>query len=215
MVETAYSDVRQSLLRSSASAERCILMLLKVRPRILSGYCQYVVTCGQWSLVRCWVDQKKLSRLGQMMSFPTRLPMCHAIVSIGPSLLIWFQLENLNMVVNVIWEYIYRIQREVNWQKIFKMVRRAGRRQETTNMRPKVIIRASKVIIEVGAYDELPSDVFNLPDESEYRCCLADMVPAGWLKRGGVCDKGVNTDRIRREVDLQKMFKTERQAGRR
>ena len=119
------------------------------------------------------------------------------------------------MVVNVIWEYIYRIQREVNWQKIFKMVRRAGRRQETTNMRPKVIIRASKVIIEVGAYDELPSDVFNLPDESEYRCCLADMVPAGWLKRGGVCDKGVNTDPIRREVDLQKMFKTERQAGRR
>ena len=119
------------------------------------------------------------------------------------------------MVVNVIWEYTYRIQREVNWQKIFKMVRRAGSREETTNMRPQVIIRASKVIIEVGAYDELPSEVVNLPDESEYRCCLADMVPAGELEHGGVCDKGVNTDPIRREVDLQKMFKTERQAGRR
>ena len=185
-------------------------MLLKVRPRILSGYCQSVVTCGQWSLVRCLVVQKRLSRLGQMMSFPTRLPMCHAIASIGPSLLIWFQLENLN----VIWEYIYRVQREVNWQKIFKMVRRAARRQETTNMTPKVIIRAPKVIIEVGAYDELPTEVVNLPDESEYRCCLADMVPDGELEHGGVCDKGVNTDPVR-EVDLQKMFKTERQAGRR
>ena len=61
------------------------------------------------------LDHKRLSRLGQMF------PMCLAIASIGPSLLIWFQLENLNMVVNVIWEYIYRIQREVNWQKIFKM----------------------------------------------------------------------------------------------
>ena len=141
--------------------------------------------------------------------------MCHAIASIGPSLLIWFQLEDLNMVVNVIWEYIYRIQREVNWEKIFKMVRRAGRRHETTNMRPQVIIRASKVIIEVGAYDELPSEVVNLPDESEYRCCLADMVPAGELEHGGVCDKGVNRDPIRREVDLQKMFKAERKAGRR
>ena len=189
-------------------------MLLKVRPRILSGYCQSVVTCGQWSPVRCLVDQKRLSRLGQMMSFPTRLPMCHAIASSGPSLLIWFQLENLNMVVNVIWEYIYRIQREVNWQKIFKMVRWAARRQETTNMTPKVIIRASKVIIEVGAYDELPTEVVNLPDESEYRCCLPDTVPDGELEHSGVCHKGVNTDPMR-EVDLQQMFKTERQAGRR
>ena len=78
-----------------------------------------------------------------------------------------------------------------------------------------MIIRASKVIIEVGAHDELPSAVVNLPDESEYRCCLADMFPARELKHGRVCDKGVNTDPIRREVDLQKMFKTERQAGRR
>ena len=148
------------------------------------------------------------------MSFLTRFPMCHAIASIGPALLIWFQLENLNMVVNVIWEYIYRIQREVNWQKIFKMVRRAARRQETTNMTPKVIIRASKVIIEVGAYDELPTEVVNVPDESEYRCCLADTVPDGELEHSGVCDKGVNTDPMR-EVDLKKTFKTERQAGRR
>ena len=78
-----------------------------------------------------------------------------------------------------------------------------------------MIIRASKVIIEVGAYDELPSAVVNLPDGSECRCCLADMFPAGELKHSGVCDKGVNTDPIRREVDLQKMFKTKRQAGRR
>ena len=55
-------------------------------------------------------------------------------------------------------------------------------------MTPKVIIRASKVIIEVGAYDELPTEVVNLPDESEYRCCLADMVPDGELGHGGVCD---------------------------
>ena len=80
-------------------------------------------------------------------------------------------------------------------------------------VRPR-IIRASKVIIEVGAYDELPTEVVNLPDESEYRCCLADMVPDGELEHGGVCDKGVNTDPVR-EVNLQKMFKTERQAGRR
>ena len=40
------------------------------------------------------------------------------------------------------------------------------------------------------------------------------MVPDGELEHGGVCDKGVNTDPVR-EVDLQKMFKTERQAGRR
>lgn len=113
------------------------------------------------------------------------------------------------MVVDVIWEYIYQIQREVNWQNISKMVRRTGRRQQMTNMRPKVITRESKVIIEVGAFDELPSKVVDLPDKSEYRCCLADMI------HGGVCDKGVNTDPKRREMDLQKMFKTERQAGRR
>ena len=76
-----------------------------------------------------------------------------------------------------------------------------------------MIVRPSKVIIEVGAYDELPSEVVNLPDESEYRCCLADMFLAGELKHGGVCDKGVNTDPIRREVDLQKMFKRDKQGG--
>ena len=81
-------------------------------------------------------------------------------------------------------------------------------------MTSKVIIRASKVIIEVGAYDELPTEVANLPDESEYRCCLADTVPDGELEHSGVCDKGVNRDPMR-EVDLQQMFKTERQAGRR
>ena len=73
-----------------------------------------------------------------------------------------------------------------------------------------MIIRASKVIIEVGTYDELPSEVVNLPDESEYRCGLADMVPAGELEHGGVCDKGVNTDPIRREMNLQKkVFKSQ------
>ena len=42
-----------------------------------------------------------------------------------------------------------------------------------------MIVRPSKVIIEVGAYDELPTEVVNVPDESEYRCCLADTVPDG------------------------------------
>ena len=40
--------------------------------------------------------------LGPMMNFLPRLLMCHAILSIGPALLIWFQSENLNMVLNVI-----------------------------------------------------------------------------------------------------------------
>ena len=36
-----------------------------------------------------------------MMNFPARLLMCHAIVRIGSTLLIWFQSENLNIVLNV------------------------------------------------------------------------------------------------------------------
>ena len=40
--------------------------------------------------------------LGPVMNFLPRLLMCHAIVCIGPALLIWFQSENLNMVLNVI-----------------------------------------------------------------------------------------------------------------
>ena len=32
------------------------------------------------------------------------------------------------------------------------MVRQAGRRQEKTNTRPKVIIKAEKVVIKVGAF---------------------------------------------------------------
>ena len=59
-----------------------------------------------------------------------------------------------------------------------------------------MITRESKVIIEVGAFDELPSKVVDLPDKSEYRCCLADMI------HGGVCDKGVNTDPIRRKATM-------------
>ena len=52
MVETAYSDVRESLLDKVLrpmvfQAGEVLGMLLKVRPRILSGYCQSVVTCGQ------------------------------------------------------------------------------------------------------------------------------------------------------------------------
>ena len=39
---------------------------------------------------------------GPVMNFLPRLLMCHAIVCIGPALLIWFQSENLNMVLNVI-----------------------------------------------------------------------------------------------------------------
>ena len=78
-------------------------------------------------------------------------------------------------------------------------------------VRPR-IIRASKVIIEVGAYDELPTEVVNLPDESEYRCCLADMVPDGELEHGGVCDKGVNTDPVR-EVDCRRCSKQRDKQG--
>lgn len=63
-----------------------------------------------------------------------------------------------------------------------------------------MIIRASKVIIEVGAYDELPSEVVNLPDESEYRCCLADMVPAGELEHGGLAEDVQNRETSREEV---------------
>ena len=40
--------------------------------------------------------------LGPVMNFLPRLLMFHAIVCIGPALLIWFQSENLNMVLNVI-----------------------------------------------------------------------------------------------------------------
>ena len=80
------------------------------------------------------------------MNFLPRLLMCYAIVSIGPALLIWFQSENLNMVLNAI------SHREVKLQTIFKMVRRAGRRQETTNIRPKVIMTAEKVVIKAGAF---------------------------------------------------------------
>lgn len=45
------------------------------------------------------------------------------------------------------------------------MVRRAGKRQEKTNTRPEVIITTEKVIVEVGAYDELPGEVVNVPGE--------------------------------------------------
>lgn len=59
-------------------------------------------------------------------------------------------------------------------------------------VRPKVIISAEKVVIEVGAYDELSSKVVKVPGESKYWSCLADVVPQGELENRGECDKGVN-----------------------
>ena len=44
-------------------------------------------------------------------------------------------------------------------------------------VRPKVIISAEKVVIEVGAYDELSSKVVNVPGESKYWSCLAALLP--------------------------------------
>ena len=78
------------------------------------------------------------------------------------------------------------------------MVRRAGKRQEKTNTRPEVIITTEKVIVEVGAYDELPGEVVNVPGESEYLFSLPDMVPGGEHERGGECDKGVNISNMER-----------------
>ena len=43
--------------------------------------------------------------------------------------------------------------------------------------RPEVIIRAEKGVIEVGAYEELPDEVVNLPGKSKYLSCLPNMVP--------------------------------------
>ena len=63
---------------------------------------------------------------------------------------------------------------------------------EKTNSRPKVIISAEKVIIEVGAYDELPGKVINVPGTSGYWSCLADVLPAGEPEHGGEYGKGVN-----------------------
>ena len=77
----------------------------------------------------------------------------------------------------------------MNWRKIFKIVRWAGMRQEK---RPEVIIRAEKGVIEVGAYEELPDEVVNLPGKSECLSCLPDMVPGGELEHSAECDKGVN-----------------------
>lgn len=59
-------------------------------------------------------------------------------------------------------------------------------------VRPKVIISTEKVVIEVGASDELSSKVVNVPGESKYWFCLADVVPHGELENRGECDKGVN-----------------------
>jgi len=56
-------------------------------------------------------------------------------------------------------------------------------KDEKTNTRPKVVI-------EVGAYDELPGKVVNVPGKSEYWSCLADEVPAGELEHGGEYDRG-------------------------
>ena len=58
--------------------------------------------------------------------------------------------------------------------------------------RPEVIIRAEKGVIEVGAYEELPDEVVNLPGKSECLSCLPDMVPGGELEHSAECDKGVN-----------------------
>ena len=63
---------------------------------------------------------------------------------------------------------------------------------EKTNSRPKVIISAEKVVIEVGAYDELPGKVVNVPGTSGYWSCLADELPAGEPEHGGDYDKRVN-----------------------
>ena len=59
-------------------------------------------------------------------------------------------------------------------------------------VRPKVIISAEKVVIEVGAYDEHSSKVIKVPGESKYWSCLADVVPHGELENRGECDKRVN-----------------------
>ena len=55
-----------------------------------------------------------------------------------------------------------------------------------------MIISVEKVVIEVGAYDELPGKVVNVPGTSGYWSCLADELPAGEPKHGGEYDKGVN-----------------------
>jgi len=78
------------------------------------------------------------------------------------------------------------------------MVRRAGKREEKTNTRSGVIIRTEEVIIEVGAYDELPGEVVNVPGESEYLFSFPDMVPGGEHEHGGECHKGVNISNMER-----------------
>ena len=88
------------------------------------------------------------------------------------------------------------------------MVRQAGRRQEKTNTRPKLIITAENVVIKVGAF--------------AWRGCkfenwfsLPDMVPRGELKHYGECDKTVNLSNteaggLEEDVQIERQEKEER-----
>ena len=97
----------------------------------------FLVRWSQWSLLRCLVDQNRLSRMGPIISCLARSLMWHATVSVLPY---WYDSSRSTWTLWWMWYWIWR---EVNCRKIFKIVRWAGMRQEK---RPKVIIRAEKVV---------------------------------------------------------------------
>lgn len=140
-------------------------MLLKVRPRIVSGYCQHLVRWSQWSLLRCLVDQNRLSRMGPMISCLVRSLMWHATESVLPY---WYGSSRSIWTLWWMWYWIWRKWTGKRFLKLWD-------EQEWDKRRgPRWLSELKREFIEVGAYDELTGGVVNLPGKSEYLSCLPD-----------------------------------------
>ena len=55
-------------------------------------------------------------------------------------------------------------------------------------MKPSTVFSCSEEVIKIGANDELPDKVANVPCNSKYQSFVTDMVPVGELE----CDLGVH-----------------------
>ena len=125
-------------------------MVLKVGPRIMSGYCKCLVSWSQWSLAPClfsWLDE--LINVGANDELPAEVINVPCNSEYRSALLIWFQSENLNMVLNVI------SHREVgklveDFSKWWGWDEQEG--DKRLDEHEAVMITAEKVVTKVGLF---------------------------------------------------------------
>ena len=118
--------------------------------RIMSGYCKCLVSWSQWSLAAClfsWLEE--LINVGANDELPAKVINVPCNSEYRSALLIWFQSENLNMVLNVI------SHREVgklveDFSKWWGWDEQEG--DKRLDEHEAVMITAEKVVTKVGLF---------------------------------------------------------------